>query len=211
MKTETVQRVGQRLILPINDCRLTASWKTSAYASRFGFVHYGCDMVSASGNRTVYASGKGEVVAVGRDSVVGKVVVVQYHSALHRIDGRARDVVFRYFHLDTVFVSAGQAVTKDTRLGSYGNTGMLQMARHLHLEADRDVLHPLHSPTVCRSSFLTGTAALVNDRTMSNPLEWLHCKTDSPDLQHFSTAGNQFIRSEDRSLPAIAGKRGIVL
>lgn len=206
MKNETVQRVGQKLILPINDCKLTASWKTSAYASRFGFVHYGCDMVSASGNRTVYASGNGEVVEVGYDKVVGNVVVVQYHSALHRIDNRMVDVVFRYFHLETMFVSAGQVVTKDTRLGSYGNTGMLQMARHLHLEADKDVLHPLHSPTVHTSSFLRGTAALANDRTMTNPLEWLHCKTDAPDLQSFTTAGDQFIRSEDRSLPTVTGR-----
>lgn len=67
----------QQLILPINKCKLTASWKTDSYRNKFEFVHYGADMVSTAGAVAIYASGDGEVVATGADSVVGNVVAVR--------------------------------------------------------------------------------------------------------------------------------------
>lgn len=188
----------QKLILPINKAKLTASWKTAAYSTRFGLTHYGIDLISSANDRILYASGTGTVVHAGTDSVVGKVVVVRYTAALNSITGKALDVVFRYFHLDRIDVKAGQSVTKDTKLGVYGTTGLLGTGAHLHLEADTDTAMPLYSPTVWNSSLLRGRLYQANDKTMTNPLEWLHCKTSTPDFQTYATAGDAYIRTEDK-------------
>lgn len=187
----------QKLILPINSAKLTASMKTESYRTRFGFEHYGVDMVSASGTRTLYASGVGKVVAAGRDNVVGNVLAVCYLCAYHRPTGKPMDVVFRYFHLESFLVSQGDLVTKDTKLGLYGNTGSLKMAYHLHLEADTDIEHPLFSPTVGSSTFLKGRSQGANDKTVASPIDWLHLKTSPPDNQSYTTAADIYIRKED--------------
>lgn len=191
----------QKLILPINAAKLTASMKTDSYRRRFGFEHYGVDMVCTSGSRTLYASGNGKVVAAGRDRVVGNVVAVCYPNALHRPTGKAMDVVFRYYHLETILVKEGERVTKDTRLGVYGNTGSLKMA--LHLEADTDVAHPLYSPTVGSSDFLRGRTQGANDKTLSSPVEWLHRKTSAPDNQTYATAGDSYISGQDIAIDEV--------
>ena len=196
----------QKLILPVNKCRLTASWKTAAYRVRFGFQHYGADIISTSADRTLWASGNGTVVSRGFDSVVGNVVAVSYPGAINHRSGKASDLILRYFHLESIAVQVGQAVNKDTRLGIYGRTGSMNMANHLHLEADTDTKHPLFSPTVNSSSYLRGRAFGANDKTMSSPLDWLHCKTDAPDYQAYSTAGDSFIAPADKTIPNLTGK-----
>lgn len=188
--------MSQKLILPINQALLTASMKTQAYLDRFHFVHYGVDLVSSRGERTVYASGEGTVLDTGTDSVVGNVVAVVYPQAQGR-DGGSVDLVLRYFHLERILVKKGNAVNKDTQIGRYGNTGSLKMAPHLHLEADADTAHPLFSPTVLRSSFLHGRSAGANDETIRNPIDWLFCKQSPPDCQSYHTAGDIYIRPED--------------
>jgi len=195
--------MSQGLILPINKCRLTASWKTGAYFTRFGFAHFGADMVATDKNAVVFASGNGEVVATGRDSVVGNVVVVQYNNAQNRVRDRSWDVIFRYCHFARIDVRKGQKVTKDTVLGLYGNTGMILMAPHLHLEADIDTKWPLHSPTIRSGSFIKGTSAGATDKTMFNPLEFLHCKSSPPDNQTYVTANDAFIRNEDKVIAIV--------
>ncbi|MBC3938159.1 M23 family metallopeptidase [Anaerotruncus massiliensis (ex Liu et al. 2021)] len=188
--------MSQKLILPINQALLTASMKTQAYLDKFHFVHYGVDMVSSRGDRTVYASGEGTVLETGVDSVVGNVVAVLYPGAQCR-NGRSGDLIFRYFHLERILVKKGDAICKDTRIGCYGNTGSLKMAPHLHLEADSDTAHPLFSPTVLRSSFLHGRSMGANDATVCNPIDWLACKQSPPDSQSYRTAGDVYIRPED--------------
>lgn len=194
----------QKLILPINHCKLTASMKTQAYRSKYGFEHYGVDMVSATGDRKIYASGSGIVVAVGYDSVVGNVVAVHYGSAWNAVTGQVKDVVFRYYHLEKAAVRMGTRTTKDTVLGYYGNTGQVKMANHLHLEADADTAYPLYSPTVLRSSLLKGRALGANDGTMSTPLDWLHKKVSAPDNQTYTTAADAYVRQTDQALRSVS-------
>lgn len=143
------------------------------------------------------------MVATGQDSVVGNVVMVCYPNAFNGITRHTCDIVFRYFHLETISVKTGDKVTKDTKLGIYGNTGSMRMALHLHLEADTDVEHPLYSPTVNSSSFLKGRASGANDKTVVNPVEWFHCKISAPDKQSFTTAGDIYIKQEDKSIAKI--------
>ena len=89
----------QTLILPINRAVVTASMGNAAYQARFGFPHYGTDLVSAVGDPTVYASGVGTLVAAGWDRYAGNTVIIRYPGAVYRPDGSAADVIFRYFHL----------------------------------------------------------------------------------------------------------------
>lgn len=192
--------MAQQLILPINNTKVTASWKTTAYMAKFGFVHYGADLISTIYNRTLYASGTGTVVACGNDSVLGNVVAVLYPDAQNRVTGKVRGVVLRYFHLARIAVKNGQKVTKDTVLGEYCNTGLYSTAAHLHIEADTDTAHPLYSPTVLSSSLLRGRSRGATDTTMTNPIEWLYCKASGPDKQTYTTAGDQFIRAEDKTI-----------
>lgn len=188
----------QKLILPINKTKLTASWKTAAYTNKFGYIHYGCDMVSIVGSQTVYASGSGVVVASGFDNVVGNVIAVLYLDARNSRTGAVRDIVMRYFHFDTKKVNKWDKITKDTVLGLYGSTGLVGTGRHLHIEVDSDIAYPLYSPTVLSSSLLRGRSIGANDKTMSNPLEWLFCKMSPPDYQTFITANDAYIREEDK-------------
>lgn len=67
----------QKLILPINKAVVTAGFKNTSYKSQFGFTHYGADMVSSAGDKTVWGCGNGTVVATGTDNVLGKVVIVK--------------------------------------------------------------------------------------------------------------------------------------
>lgn len=196
--------MAQKLILPVNACKVTASWKTTSYQQKFGFIHYGVDMVSTVGSITVYASGDGEIVAVGSDNVVGNAIAVKYYDAIHRPSGRSWDVVFRYYHLAKISVKAGQKVSKNTVLGAYGNTGSLSMAAHLHIEADTDTKYPLYSPTVKSSSLLKGTAAGASDKTMYNPIDFLHCKTSAPDNQSYTTTNDAYISAADKTINKIS-------
>jgi len=195
--------LAQKLILPINRCKLTASMRTAAYLSRYGYNHYGADMVSTAGAPNVYAGGNGTVVAAGWDNVVGNVVAVRYNGAQNHATGEEADLILRYFHLASISVRSGQAVDKDTVLGRYGCTGMLAMAPHLHLEADTDVAYPLYSPTVRSSNLIRGTARGAHDRTVRHPMEFLHCKPGAPDRQTYATAENAYIRGADKRIPCV--------
>lgn len=194
--------MSQQLILPINHTKLTASWKTQSYRTRFGFGHYGIDLVSSTGQTLVYASGNGTVLAAGYDNVLGNYLVIRYAAA--RRPGFTGEVICRMFHFASLLVRAGQPVTKDTRIGHYGNTGLYSAGAHLHLEMDRDLAYPYYTPTLSgRSTRFLGRNLGATDATMDNPLSWLHCKVSSPDNQRFTTAKDPFIRSEDQTIVTI--------
>lgn len=194
----------QKLILPINHLRVTASWKTEAYRIRFGVVHYGLDCVSSAGSNTVYASGSGEVLAAGWDGVFGNVVVAYYPQAWHKASGKIRDVVLRYFHFALLAVKRGQILSKDTVLGRYGATGQLVSGAHLHLECDTDTNRPFYTPSLSgQSTFFRGRRLGAGDQSMQNPLEWLHCKASPPDSQTFRADANSYVRAEDRRIETI--------
>ena len=124
--------MSQRLILPINKCRITAGYKNANYTREFGYTHYGVDMTDKDRkDYTLYASGKGVVSHAGFNKSGGNVVVIVYKDCELPI-GCTRDIVLRYFHLKTIKVKVGQKVNKDTVIGLYGNTGYSSGA-HLHL------------------------------------------------------------------------------
>ena len=159
-------------------------------------------MVSSTGQSLVYASGNGTVLASGFDNVVGNYLVIRYDAA--RRPGYTGEVICRMFHFSSLLVRGGQRVTKDTKLGYYGNTGLYSSGAHLHLEVDRDLAHPYYTPTLFgRSTRFLGKHYGATDSTMDNPLSWLHCKVSPPDSQRYTTAWNLLIRGEDRAITEI--------
>lgn len=199
------ETIGQKLILPINRTRLTASFRNSAYRNTYGYSHHGIDQVSSVGNTTIYASGIGTLIAKGWDERAGNVVVIKYPNALHHTANRYEDVIFRYYHLASInenIPTAANAITTDTVLGQYGRSGMGSAeywpAAHLHVEADTDTAHPCYSPTFGNNSNIikVGTST-----TCYSALEFLHCKTTGLNAQTYSTAGNSYINSGDDSIP----------
>ena len=187
--------MSQRLILPINRCRITAGYKNVNYAREFGYTHYGVDMTDKDRkDYTLYASGKGIVSHAGFNKSGGNVVVIVYKDCELPIGG-TRDIVLRYFHLKTIKVKVGQKVNKDTVIGLYGNTGYSSGA-HLHLECDTDVNYPNYTPQIARgasnSVLKKGVAS-----TMLNPIGVLWVKTSYPDYQQVVSSGYNTVSKSD--------------
>ena len=179
--------MSQKLIMPINKARITASYKNANYTKEFGYVHYGVDMTDKDRkDYTLYASGKGTVSHCGFNKSGGNVVVIVYRDCELPI-GRTCDIVLRYYHLKTIKVKVGQKVNKDTVIGLYGNTGYSSGA-HLHLEADTDVKYPNYTPQISASASNSVLKKGVAS-TMLNPRDVLWVKTSRPDYQSVVSSG----------------------
>ena len=94
--------------------------------------HRGVDIAVPTGT-TVYAAHDGTVTAAAYDSHYGNYVAIE-------IDGYTT----KYAHMDSISVSAGQAVEKGTVIGTTGNTGS-STGSHLHIEClyDGEYYNPL--------------------------------------------------------------------
>ena len=185
--------MAQKLILPVNRAIVTAGFKNANYRNQFGFSHYGMDLVEVNGTKTIWGCGSGTVVAAGTDNVLGKVVVIKYLDCVMK-DGTTRGVVQRIYHLNSINVSAGQNITKDTKIGDYGNTGQFSTGAHLHIEFDTDLNYPLYTPTIGSNSNIlkTGTDSMLH------PANVMFVKTSSPDYQTISgsSGSNCWISSD---------------
>jgi len=177
--------VAQRLILPINECRVTAGYKNELYKKAWGFPHYGVDYHTGAATPTIWGLGDGEVAAAGFDSLFGGTVVVVYPAVLVHWDGVVRDLVARCFHMKSIAVKAGQRVTKDTRLGIMGNTGHYKFDPHLHIEFDNDILRPCHVPGLAKD----GNIIKRGMDTTIDPSGVLHVKVSAPDSQQIVNRG----------------------
>ena len=89
-------------------------------------MHRGIDMVLSDGN--IHPTKEGVVVFAGVKSGYGKCVDIE-----HRKEGALGSVITHYAHLDKIFVSQGQYVTKQDVIGIQGNTGQ-STGYHLHYE-----------------------------------------------------------------------------
>ncbi len=97
---------------------------TAAYGYSLGQFHDGIDIAVPYG-MPIYSVGEGVVYRTGQNSIDGKFVVIH-----HIVNGVA--YTSYYSHLSAFNVQTGQNVSKDTVIGSAGNTG-LSTATHLHL------------------------------------------------------------------------------
>lgn len=199
----------QKLILPINRTRVTASCENTAYRQKFGFSHYGTDLISTAGSTLLYASGVGTLIASGWDEYAGNVIVIRYPGAYNHRQRRYEDVIFRYYHLQSIadLPKGENSITKDTPLGHYGGSGFGSMTKwspHLHVEADTDTRYPNFSATFAVSgSIIKGRNSGANASTTLSCLEYLYCKKSAPDFQTYSTTRDAFINNADKTIPIL--------
>lgn len=169
----------QKLILPINKCRITSGYKNAQYRREFGYNHYGMDMTDKDRkDYTVWGCGVGTVIEAGYDDSTGWTVVIQYNDCI-LTDGTVRNIIQRSWHFDKVYVNKGQKITKDSKIGLYGNTGKYSSGKHLHIEFDVDCNYPTWSPTFSKSTTIIkhGTDSTIH------PNRCLYVKSTSPDYQ----------------------------
>lgn len=201
----------QKLIQPLNYMKVTASYKNAAYRGRYGYQHYGvdCTDIEAPFDRTLYSLGNGTIVDFGVDSVLGLYVVLKYPQSYNHKRNTAQDLIVRMFHLNyhSDQLVIGRNVTKDFKIGEYGGSGYGKQNywdKHLHIEVDTDTKYTHYTPTLSKNSnhfFSTSNKPVsATDSTMSNPLEWIHTKTNAPDFQVYLTTGDSYINTEDKTL-----------
>lgn len=190
--TKGYDNMAQKLILPINKMRVTAAYKNANYKRQFGYTHYGIDCTDkARTDKTIWGSGNGKITHCGWHPTGGNVVVAVYENC-ELPSGKIKDIAVRYFHLEKILVSAGQKITKDTKLGLYGNTGSSSGA-HLHVEVDTDVKYPNYTPQTSKSNAVLKSGV---DSTL-NPVDVFWAKASSPDWQEISNAGYDTVSSAD--------------
>ena len=184
--------MAQKLILPINKCRITSGYKNANYKRQFGYTHYGVDMTDkARKDKTVWGSGVGTITHCGWHPSGGNVVVAVYKDCLLP-NGKTMDIGMRYYHLEKIYVTKNQKITKDTKLGLYGNTGASSGA-HLHIEVDTDIKYPNYTPQTSKSNEVLKSGV---DSTL-NPVNVLWVKASSPDWQEVSNSGYDTLTSTD--------------
>lgn len=196
---------SQKLILPVNNMLITASYKNKKYetlkgntASGFMGIHYGMDFCN---DLQLWASGNGVVLKIGSDSCFGNFVVIKYDNVFNHKTMKYVDVVFRYFHLASISVKINDVVNKDTKIGVMGRTGRYASGIHCHLEVDTDCKNWEYTPTLSgnTSHFKSGLKG-VNDTTF-NPLEVLYIKNSAPDNQKLFITNDGYTNGEDLNVP----------
>ncbi|MBU5419594.1 M23 family metallopeptidase [Acetanaerobacterium sp. MSJ-12] len=194
--------MAQKLIQPINNARLTASYKwRDAYKRQFKATHYGQDM---TGGPIVYAQGNGTVAFAGWDNVCGWVVGIVYKDCYSWYYKTVSDITGRYYHMADVRVKPGQRVTKDTRIGTVGNTGKYTTGAHLHVELDTDTKYPNYTPTLAGNSNILKKGTRGAKDTTVDPMRWTHTKASAPDNQTIVAGyGSDWVDPRDAKLPKI--------
>lgn len=200
---ESVSVKSQQLILPINNCIISAGYKNKKYESlivngvRMG-THFGNDLY---GELQLWCSGDGTVLSTGIDNCFGNYVVVQYDNVYNHKTKKASNYVFRYFHLADISVKKGQKVTSDTRLGIMGNTGKYAAGVHLHIEADTDVKNWQFTPSLTGNSNIFKAGYRGNNDTTLDIFELLYIKSSTPDNQKLKKNNDGYVDINVSTIP----------
>jgi hypothetical protein len=136
---------------------------TQPYNINSGGSHWGIDIgwVSSKPNpKDIYAAGSGTVIensSYCAFSLCGNFITIKHSASLYT----------RYQHLETKYVSPGQSVDENTKIGLMGTTGN-STGVHLHFEV-------LTNPNVYRqydtSLFLNPTSTYLRSRGSNPPSE----------------------------------------
>ena len=198
---------SQKLILPVNNMLITASYKNKKYESikgntSTGFMgtHYGVDFTK---DTKLWASGNGIVIKTGFDSCFGDFVVIKYDNVFNRKLNKVQNIIFRYFHLANVKVKQNEKVNKDTNIGIMGSTGQYSNGVHTHLEADTDVTNWANTPTLIGNTTYFKKGIRGSGDTTFNPLDILYIKKTAPDNQKLSCMQDGYVNSDDFNIPSL--------
>lgn len=195
---------AQALILPINQCIISSSYKNVKYKQIKNFDHYGIDLFNES-DRIICSPGIGIVIEAGLDgrdnkyAGMGNIVIILYKNVFIHAENKVQDLICRMFHLDQVFVEIGDIVDTNTAIGLYGNTGGLKMERHLHIEFDTNINQPLSTwGMIPKGSKLL---AQSNIDTSINPSSVWFLKNAAPNYQTIKGGYVGWYSEEDINIP----------
>lgn len=139
----------QRLLFPFPRGMIICGYKTNQYLKSWGYPHYGIDISTNQGimqkDHIIRASGYGKVVATGLDTSLGRGVAILYENCVSR-NGEVKNLIARYMHMSTIYVSAGQNVSPGDKIAVEGKEGTTDY--HLHFELDTDTNYPTYTPQV---------------------------------------------------------------
>lgn len=109
---------------PTNRGTITCRWSCYLYGKFYD--HRAIDIAGPGiSGETIYPTANGTVVGTGYYSDGGNYVIIQ-----HNINGKP--YASRYLHMAKVFVRPDQKVSRDTPIGTVGNTGSASTGPHLH-------------------------------------------------------------------------------
>ena len=116
---------GTKFWRPTNSGQMYSTWWSDTYSDGSCRTHAGVDIANSCGTN-IYSVSSGKVVYAGyaSDGYGNKVVI---H---HSINGQNYTTL--YGHMSSIYVRVGSVVTKDTVIGTIGNTGH-SFGCHLHL------------------------------------------------------------------------------
>lgn len=165
--------VSQKAIFPLNNMRLTVGYKTKGYTSWFykeykiaNVVHYGVDMTDAKKlDFTVIAPCDMKIVSAGWDPIMGNTIIAKSTKKVDIHNGQytgSQYLAFRFAHLRSVKVKAGDVVKQKDIIAQYGNTGTYGGFNHLHFEIGLNSSYPSLSPTVNSTLWRKGSDTTIN-------------------------------------------------
>lgn len=157
----------QRLYLPFNYLDIVERYDTAK--GQFGIK------ISGSSNK-LFASGKGRIYSTGNDFMGGKFISVVYEDIATTTDEYLGGILIRYCHLNKIYIKKSKKVTFETCLGTVLPNSSAKHPYLLYLEADKDLKHPNHTPTLTtpKGDLLVGIRG-DNDTTI-DPLLFFNTK-----------------------------------
>ena len=183
----------QKLIMPVNQAIISASFKNPAYKKKFGFEHYGVDMYSRK-NNIIWGQGVGIILASGWDDLYGWYASVVYPEVYY--NNYPKSIIANYFHMQEK-PNLPNAITTNTVIGRIGATGQYATGPHLHLE-----MYPtkdfVSSGGLLMSPFSSSTFKKCD--TAFDPLLITFLKTTHPDLQTIEFENSVYINSSNKNM-----------
>jgi len=113
--------LGLLLRPPVNGGKFTSAWGIRP-GGPDGWFHTGSDIGNAVGTPVFPVAG-GRITDTGFDDIRGFYIIISHLGIFQS----------RYYHLNSVLISAGEKVTGKTKIGTLGNTG-LSTGAHIHFE-----------------------------------------------------------------------------
>lgn len=183
----------QKLIMPVNQAIISASFKNPSYKKKFGFDHYGVDMYSKECD-IIWGQGIGIALAYGWDNLYGWYASILYPEAYY--NNHPKSIIANYFHMREKQILP-TIITTNTVIGRIGETGQYATGPHLHLEmyptkdfisSGGHIMSPFNSPTFrkCDTAF--------------DPLLITFLKPTHPDLQTIEFENSVYINSANKNM-----------
>ena len=178
--------MSQKLIMPVNKSTVTATFKNQKYYKKFGFEHYGIDLV---GDSVIWSCGQGICLLAGLNTLYGKYASILYPDC----HGYAAPFILaQFFHMKDIYCHTGMILNKDSKVGIMGCSGKYATGVHLHLEFipvnNLDNLLNFNSPEK------------INNNLKFNPLRILHVKTSALDYQSITFTNDGFSDKQEVKL-----------